>query len=70
MCDSATAAKLPRTLAGAIEGEALVATAVVSEGSVHTQNMTPFGPQWSGANQLWWTGARLVQPSHCLCLIR
>ncbi len=59
MCDSSAATKLPRTIADAIEGESLVTTAKVSEGVVRPQDMKPFGPQWSGANQLWWTGGNV-----------
>lgn len=41
-------------LPGAIECEDLVKTAEVSAGDLEDQAMDIFGPDWSGAAQLWW----------------
>ncbi len=50
-------AKAGTTIPGAIEGEAL---RVISKtgGNAKPQGMGSFGGEWSGASQLWWTGAK------------
>jgi hypothetical protein len=44
-------------LARAIEGEACVASARATAGTVTIQDMAPFGANWSDDGQLWWFGA-------------
>ncbi|MBV09914.1 PVC-type heme-binding CxxCH protein [Rubinisphaera sp.] len=41
-----------------IEGEALVGKVKVTGGNVRNQNMSGFGPMWSGNDHLWWTGGK------------
>ncbi|OYW20096.1 MAG: hypothetical protein B7Z55_07785, partial [Planctomycetales bacterium 12-60-4] len=50
-------AKAGTTIPGALEGEALK---VISKtgGNAKPQGMGNFGGEWSGASQLWWTGAK------------
>ena len=38
-----------------VEGEWLLKSAVVDAGSMGSQGMQGFGPEWSGDHQLWWT---------------
>ncbi|RBP47437.1 putative membrane-bound dehydrogenase-like protein [Roseimicrobium gellanilyticum] len=46
-----------RWVEGAIEGESLRVLST-SGGSARPQAMGGFGPQWSGGQHLWWTGAK------------
>lgn len=50
-------AKAGTTIPGAIEGEGLKVI-VKTGGNAKPQGMGGFGSEWSGASQLWWTGAK------------
>ncbi|MDB6006518.1 MAG: putative rane-bound dehydrogenase domain protein, partial [Prosthecobacter sp.] len=50
-------AKAGTTMPGAIEGEGLKVLSKTG-GNAKPQNMGGFGAEWSGAAQLWWTGAK------------
>ncbi len=47
----------PFKIPGAIEGESLAESARFSRGNVTTQRLSGDDKDWSGNNQLWWTGA-------------
>jgi putative membrane-bound dehydrogenase-like protein len=54
---AAKTAKTAKTAEGALEGESLKVLSKTG-GNARPQGMGGFGSEWSGASQLWWTGAK------------
>ena len=48
----------PKSFPGVIEGEALIASAIATEGAVSAQDMGSYPGAWSGGEQLWWRPAQ------------